>query len=82
MLTEKICVKYGRRVHLSEASTLLFISEHTSIPVPKVYCAFTHSGRTVHYHGTNQMRHDRLRLAEAESAIESETFVAAKIDDP
>lgn len=46
MLTEKICVKYGRRVHLSEASTLLFISEHTSIPVPKVYCAFTHSGRT------------------------------------
>lgn len=46
MLTDKLCVKYGRRVHLSEASTLHFISKHTSIPVPKVYCAFVYSGRT------------------------------------
>ncbi|PTU20112.1 hypothetical protein P175DRAFT_0510055 [Aspergillus ochraceoroseus IBT 24754] len=37
---------YGRRVHLSEASTMHFISRHTSIPVPKVFCAFTHSGLT------------------------------------
>lgn len=46
MLTDRLCVKYGRRVHLSEASTMLFISRHTSIPVPKVLCAFTHSGLT------------------------------------
>ncbi|PWY69036.1 kinase-like protein [Aspergillus sclerotioniger CBS 115572] len=46
MLTDKLCVKYGRHVHLSEASTMRFIAEHTSIPVPKVYCAFTRSGRT------------------------------------
>ncbi|RAK97680.1 kinase-like protein [Aspergillus ibericus CBS 121593] len=46
MLTDKLCVKYGRRIHLSEASTMRFIAEHTSIPVPKVYCAFTHSERT------------------------------------
>ncbi|KAJ5720912.1 kinase-like protein [Penicillium malachiteum] len=46
MLTDGICVKYGRRVHLSEASTMRFISQHTSIPVPKVLCAFTRSGWT------------------------------------
>lgn len=46
MLTDGICVKYGRRVHLSEASTMRFISQHTSIPVPKVLCAFTRSGLT------------------------------------
>lgn len=46
MLTDKLCVKYGRRVHLSEASTMRFISEYTSIPVPKVLCAFVHSGWT------------------------------------
>jgi fructosamine-3-kinase len=46
MLTDGICVKYGRRMHLSEASTMHFISQHTSIPVPKVLCAFTHSDCT------------------------------------
>jgi aminoglycoside phosphotransferase len=46
MLTDGICVKYGRRVHLSEASTMRFISQHTSIPVPKVLCAFTRSDCT------------------------------------
>ncbi|KAJ5169369.1 Aminoglycoside phosphotransferase [Penicillium coprophilum] len=46
MLTDRLCVKYGSRVHLSEASTMQFISQHTSIPVPKVLCAFTHSGQT------------------------------------
>lgn len=46
MLTNRLCVKYGRRVHLSEASTMRFISQHTSIPVPKVLSAFTHSGCT------------------------------------
>ena len=46
MLTGGICVKYGRGVHFSEASTMRFISQHTSIPVPKVLCAFTRAGRT------------------------------------
>lgn len=46
MLTDRLCVKYGRRVHLSEASTIHFLSQHTSLPVPKVLCAFTHSERT------------------------------------
>ncbi|KAJ5782403.1 hypothetical protein N7457_004177 [Penicillium paradoxum] len=46
MLTNRICVKYGSRIDLSEASAMLFISENTSIPVPKVLCAFVHSGCT------------------------------------
>jgi len=25
---------------------MLFIAKHTNIPVPRVYCAFTHKGRT------------------------------------
>lgn len=46
MLTDKICVKYGPHMQLSEASTMHFISENTSIPVPKVICAFNHSDQT------------------------------------
>jgi aminoglycoside phosphotransferase (APT) family kinase protein len=34
-------VKYGRTVHLSEASALLFLASFTpNIPVPKLHCAF------------------------------------------
>ncbi|CZT45567.1 uncharacterized protein RSE6_05885 [Rhynchosporium secalis] len=40
------CIKFGEFVTLSEADTLRFIAEHTSIPVPKVYHAFTSHGKT------------------------------------
>lgn len=33
-------------MQLSEAFTLRFIAAHTSIPVPKVHCAFVHDGCT------------------------------------
>lgn len=46
MLTDLLCVKYGSRVHLPEASTMRFISQNTSIPVSRVYCAFTHQDCT------------------------------------
>ncbi|OJJ69322.1 hypothetical protein ASPBRDRAFT_130749 [Aspergillus brasiliensis CBS 101740] len=42
MLTDQICVKYGQHVDLSEAATMRFVLENTTIPVPKVLCAFTH----------------------------------------
>ena len=45
-LTSKICVKYSSFQDLSEASTMQFIAQHTSIPVPRVYCAFQHKGWT------------------------------------
>ena len=44
LLTNNLCVKCGALVQLSEASTLRYVGEHTSIPVPKIYCAFQHKG--------------------------------------
>lgn len=41
-----LCIKYGDRVDLSEASAMHFIAQHTSVPVPKVHCAFTHGDNT------------------------------------
>lgn len=46
MLTDRLCVKYGSRVHLSEASNMRFIAQQTSIPVPKVISAFMHCDQT------------------------------------
>ncbi|KAF2132114.1 kinase-like protein [Dothidotthia symphoricarpi CBS 119687] len=40
------CIKFGDSVTLQEADTLQFIARHTSVPVPKVYHAFIHHGRT------------------------------------
>jgi serine/threonine protein kinase len=33
-------VKTGPWVHLTEAATMKFVAENTSLPVPKVYCSF------------------------------------------
>lgn len=41
-----LCIKFRDAVTLSEASTLQFIAEHTSIPIPKVHHAFTHRGKS------------------------------------
>lgn len=45
-LSKKICVKYGSGVNLREVSSIRFVAKHTSVPVPRVYCAFTYSNRT------------------------------------
>lgn len=39
-------VKTGHRVRLTEATTMRFVAENTSIPVPQVYCSFVHKDRT------------------------------------
>lgn len=46
LLSDRLCVKFGPLRHLSEASTMRFIAQHTSIPVPKVHCAFERRGWT------------------------------------
>ncbi|KFY29188.1 hypothetical protein V491_00148 [Pseudogymnoascus sp. VKM F-3775] len=46
LLTNNICVKYGSLRNLSEASTMQFIRQHTSIPVPRIICSFAHKGWT------------------------------------
>ena len=45
-LNNSICVKYGTRVDLAEAATLDYVGRHTSIPAPRVHCAFDHDGKT------------------------------------
>jgi hypothetical protein len=45
-LSNRICIKYGPLKNLSEASTMQFIAQHTSIPVPRVICSFTRKGWT------------------------------------
>jgi len=46
MLSGGLCVKYGRRLDLVEAQTMIFISRCSNVPVPKVYMAFEHKGYT------------------------------------
>lgn len=46
MLTNDICVKYGPRIDIVEAQTIMYIAKHTKIPVPKIYLAFTHKEYT------------------------------------
>lgn len=46
MLTPSTCVKYGPFQHLSEAASMQYILDNTTIPVPKVYCAFERNGTT------------------------------------
>lgn len=45
-LSKKLCIKYGYFIHLSEAAAIQFVARYASIPVPKVYCAFTRKART------------------------------------
>lgn len=45
-LTSRICIKQCDLMHLSEATTMEFLRKHTSLPIPKVYCAFKHGNRT------------------------------------
>ena len=45
-ISNKLCIKFGPLRNLPETSAMRFIAQHTSIPVPKVYCAFTRKGWT------------------------------------
>lgn len=40
------CIKIYPFENLGEAHAMQFVAQHTSIPVPKVHCAFTHKGST------------------------------------
>jgi hypothetical protein len=40
-LSPNLVVKYGDNVQMNEAVTLDFIGRHTSIPIPRVYAAYT-----------------------------------------
>jgi aminoglycoside phosphotransferase len=44
-ISKHLIVKTGPYVHLTEAATMKFVAENTSLPVPKVYSAFIHKKR-------------------------------------
>ncbi|KAI4264999.1 MAG: hypothetical protein L6R38_009719 [Xanthoria sp. 2 TBL-2021] len=44
LLGDRVCVKKSHFLTLADAATLQFVAQHTSIPVPKVYCAFERKG--------------------------------------
>ncbi|KAI1251345.1 hypothetical protein MGN70_005913 [Eutypa lata] len=46
LLVSKFGIKTKPFTSLAEAHTMQFIAQHTSIPVPKVFCAFVHKGRS------------------------------------
>ena len=41
-----LCIKSTPFTRLAEASAMRFVAQHTSIPVPKVHCAFDERGQT------------------------------------
>ncbi|KAL8923766.1 MAG: hypothetical protein Q9208_004414 [Pyrenodesmia sp. 3 TL-2023] len=45
LIGRRACIKTHPWLTLADAATLQFIAQHTSIPVPKVYCAFEHKGQ-------------------------------------
>ncbi|KAJ0108776.1 hypothetical protein J7T55_011267 [Diaporthe amygdali] len=44
-ISPKCCVKSTPFTRLAEASAMLFVAQHSSVPVPKVYSAFERDGR-------------------------------------
>lgn len=79
LLSKRICIKYGQLVNLSEASAIRFISEHTTIPVPKVLCAFTHHGQT--YIVMKRIEGDMLGSRWVDRSPESQTTVLSQLKE-
>ncbi len=44
-VSKHLIIKRGLLVHLTEAATLKYLAEKTSLPVPRVHCAFVHKKR-------------------------------------
>ncbi|KAK4234267.1 hypothetical protein C8A03DRAFT_37976, partial [Achaetomium macrosporum] len=46
-VSKHLIIKTGLSLHLTEAATLKFVAEETSLPVPHVHCAFVHNNRAI-----------------------------------
>lgn len=81
-ISSTICIKYTTMnkpfINLSEAASMEFIRRHTSIPVPKIYCAFEHKGKT--YIVMQRMKGKKLAIGwETERSEESRTRILAQL---
>ncbi|OAA58995.1 Protein kinase-like domain protein [Niveomyces insectorum RCEF 264] len=43
-VSSKLCLRCCERTRLNEARAMQLVRDHTSIPVPRVYCSFIHHG--------------------------------------
>jgi len=76
-LTSTICVKYGDSVDLAEAASMEFVRQHTSVPVPKVHCAFKHQGQT--YIVMERIQGQKLAVGWLERSEESKLHLLAQL---
>jgi len=72
-----LCIKYGRSRDLTEARTIQFIRQHTSIPTPKVYCAFQRKGVT--YIAMQKLRGKTLAVAWESLSDSSRAKILARL---
>lgn len=72
-------VKTGPNIHLAEARTMRFIAQNTSLPVPKVWCAFVHKGRT--YIVMERIRGQELPRAWGQLSPESRNYCLQQLKD-
>ena len=76
-VSRKLCIKFGPLRHLPEASAMQFIAQHTSIPVPKIYCAFTRKGWT--YIAMENINGEMLGRGWGERSSESKVKLLAQL---
>jgi len=59
-----------------------FITAHTSILVPKVFCAFARHGWTLRCYEEDRWRHDWQRMDISQRRIEGKHPITSQADDP
>jgi hypothetical protein len=77
LVSRSLCIKYGPLVHLSEASTMRYISAHTSIPMPKVFCAFQYGSWT--YILMERIHGDKVGRGWVNRSMESKATILSQL---
>ena len=77
VLVSKFCIKSSAFTSLAEAETMVFISKSTDIPVPKVYKAFEHKGRT--YIVMERLRGQNLSVGWKQRSDESKARIFSQL---
>ncbi|KAG9694574.1 hypothetical protein KCU95_g5652, partial [Aureobasidium melanogenum] len=79
-ISRKLIIKTGPWVDLTEAATMKFDPENTSIPAPKVHCSFVHKGRMSFTFGLDKdfvldhKHRDRMKSEEGKDIARVETM--------
>ncbi|KAK7419453.1 hypothetical protein QQZ08_010871 [Neonectria magnoliae] len=72
-----MCIKVTPFASLAEANTIRFVARHTSVPVPKIYCAFVHKGVT--YTVMSKMRGKMAWYGWQNRTEESKSIILAQL---